>query len=39
MPDTQTIHATLDYQFISNPAFNQDRGPISVLSARLHWEF
>jgi len=35
----KTIHATLDYQFIANPAFNQDRGPVSVVSARLHWEF
>ncbi|HEY0455493.1 MAG TPA: carbohydrate porin [Verrucomicrobiae bacterium] len=32
-------HATLDYQFITNPAFNRDRGPISVISARLHWSF
>jgi high affinity Mn2+ porin len=35
----KTIHAALDYQFISNPAFNQDRGPVSVIGARLHWEF
>ena len=33
-----TIHATWDYQFINNPAFNRDRGPVSVFSARLHWE-
>jgi high affinity Mn2+ porin len=35
----KTVHATLDYQFIANPAFNQDRGPVSVISARLHWDF
>ena len=35
----KTIHTTVDYQFIANPAFNRDRGPVSVLSARLHWEF
>ncbi|MBU6402876.1 MAG: carbohydrate porin [Verrucomicrobia bacterium] len=35
----QTLHFTLDYQFISDPAFNRDRGPVSVLAARLHWEF
>ena len=35
----KTVHTTLDYQFISNPAFNQDRGPVSVFGARLHWEF
>ena len=30
---------TLDYQFISNPAYNRDRGPVSVLGARAHVEF
>jgi high affinity Mn2+ porin len=35
----KTIHAALDYQFISDPAFNQARGPVSVFGARLHWEF
>ncbi|MFC0240341.1 carbohydrate porin [Rhodopseudomonas telluris] len=31
--------ATADYQFIANPAFNADRGPVSVFSGRLHGEF
>ena len=30
---------TLDYQFMVNPAYNADRGPISFFSARLHGEF
>ena len=30
---------TLDYQFIANPAYNRDRGPVSVLGARLHAQF
>jgi high affinity Mn2+ porin len=30
---------TLDYQFIVNPAYNSDRGPVSVFGARLHFEF
>ena len=30
---------TLDYQFIVNPAYNRDRGPISVIGARVHAEF
>ncbi len=34
----RTVHATLDYQFIADPAFNGDRGPVSVFGARLHWE-
>jgi high affinity Mn2+ porin len=28
-----------DYQHISNPAYNADRGPVSVLSGRVHAEF
>jgi len=30
---------TLDYQLIVNPAYNRDRGPVSVLGARLHTQF
>ena len=35
----KSIHGALDYQFIADPAFNRDRGPVSVFGARLHWEF
>jgi len=35
----KTLHSSLDYQFIDNPAFNRDRGPVSVFGARVHWEF
>jgi high affinity Mn2+ porin len=30
---------TLDYQFINNPAYNSDRGPVSVVATRLHTQF
>lgn len=30
---------TFDYQFIANPAYNADRGPVSVFSVRAHAEF
>ena len=30
---------TLDYQFISNPAYNRDRGPVSVIGARVRTQF
>jgi high affinity Mn2+ porin len=30
---------TLDYQFITNPAYNRDRGPVSVIGTRLHAQF
>jgi high affinity Mn2+ porin len=33
------ITLTADYQFITNPAYNADRGPVSVFSGRLHGEF
>jgi high affinity Mn2+ porin len=36
---TKQITLTGDYQFITNPAYNADRGPVSVFSARLHGEF
>lgn len=29
-------HLTLDYQFIVNPAYNRDRGPVHVFAMRLH---
>lgn len=34
-----TLTASADYQFILNPAYNRDRGPVSVLGFRLHSEF
>lgn len=34
----RNLHGALDYQFVANPAFNRDRGPVSVFAARLHWE-
>jgi high affinity Mn2+ porin len=30
---------TFDYQFIDNPGYNADRGPVSVFSGRLHARF
>jgi high affinity Mn2+ porin len=30
---------TADYQHVNNPAYNKDRGPVSVFAARLHFEF
>ncbi len=35
----KTVHATLDYQFVTDAAFNRDRGPVSIFGARLHWQF
>ncbi len=30
------LRISLDYQFIGNPAYNRDRGPVSVFGVRLH---
>ena len=30
---------TFDYQFIANPGYNTDRGPVSVFGARVHSQF
>ena len=34
-----SITLSLDYQFITNPAYNADRGPVSIFAGRLHAEF
>jgi hypothetical protein len=28
-----------DYQLLSNPGFNRDRGPVNILGAKVHAEF
>jgi high affinity Mn2+ porin len=35
----RNINFTLDFQEIVNPAYNRDRGPVSVLAVRLHMEY
>ena len=34
-----STHLTADYQFIVNPGYNEDRGPVNVFSGRFHWQF
>jgi len=29
---------TGDFQFVNNPAYNQDRGPVEIFAVRLHYE-
>lgn len=33
------IWTTFDYQFVNNPAYNKDRGPVHVFAIRGHIEF
>ena len=37
-PVKQGIWITGDYQFCMNPGYNMDRGPVHILSARVHVE-
>ena len=36
---TKGLVITADYQLLLNPAYNGDRGPVHVLSGRLHASF
>jgi len=33
------IFLSPDYQFVTNPAYNKDRGPVHIVALRLHAEF
>jgi high affinity Mn2+ porin len=35
----RAAHLTVDYQRINHPAYNRDRGPVSVVAVRLHAQF
>lgn len=34
-----STRVSVDYQFIANPAYNTDRGPVNVFGGRFHWQF
>jgi high affinity Mn2+ porin len=36
---TKGVTLTADYQLITNPAYNADRGPVSIFAGRLHAEY
>ena len=33
------IYLSPDYQFVTNPGYNKDRGPVHIVALRLHAEF
>ena len=37
-PIGKAAHFAMDYQLVGDPAFNSDRGPVSIFGVRLHWE-
>jgi high affinity Mn2+ porin len=36
---TKNVHFAVDYQFVVNPAYNADRGPINIFGGRVHFQF
>lgn len=36
---TPSTRLTFDYQFIADPAYNADRGPVNIFAGRMHWQF
>jgi high affinity Mn2+ porin len=36
---SSSVHFTFDYQFIANPSYNTDNGPVSVFAGRVNWHF
>jgi len=36
---TASTKISVDYQFVANPGYNADRGPVNVFAGRLHAQF
>ncbi|MDR3466085.1 MAG: carbohydrate porin [Xanthobacteraceae bacterium] len=36
---TASTKLTFDYQFIADPGYNADRGPVNIFAGRVHWQF
>ena len=36
---TASTRVSVDYQFVANPGYNTNRGPVNVFAGRLHWQF
>jgi high affinity Mn2+ porin len=36
---TASTKVSVDYQFIANPTYNTDRGPVNVFAGRFHTQF
>lgn len=39
VPVVKYVKFTFDYQFVANPAYNPDRGPVNIFGARLHAQY
>ena len=36
---TASANMTFDYQFVVNPSYNAQRGPVNVFGGRVHWQY
>jgi high affinity Mn2+ porin len=36
---TSSVKLSFDYQFIANPAYNTDKGPVNLFAGRIRWVF
>jgi len=36
---SSSTRLSVDYQFIANPGYNTDRGPVNAFAGRFHWQF
>jgi high affinity Mn2+ porin len=36
---TASTRLSVDYQFVLDPGFNADRGPVNAFAGRFHWQF
>jgi high affinity Mn2+ porin len=36
---SSAVKVTFDYQFIDNPAYNTERGPVNLFAGRVRWAF
>jgi high affinity Mn2+ porin len=34
-----SVRLSFDYQFVVDPGYNADRGPVNIFAARAHWQF
>jgi high affinity Mn2+ porin len=35
----KNVYLGIDYQFVANPGYNTDRGPVNIFAARFHFQF
>jgi len=36
---TPTVNINVDYQFVANPGYNTQRGPVNLFGSKIHWQF